>query len=80
MLIEVTADDIRQGCRNSCSNCPVALAITRAVGQKAFIGSHTWRISDAKHILPHNAIMFIHDYDQFRPVMPTTFEIAIPAS
>lgn len=76
MLIEVTNEDIRHGRRNSCSNCPVALAISRKLGKQAFLGSHTWRIDGTKHFLPDGVIRFIHDYDLYRPVTPIQFELA----
>jgi hypothetical protein len=73
--IEVTAEDINKGFKQSCSNCPVALAMTRALGYDVTVGATTWRYADSsvRSSLPKTTQDFIALFDQGEPVTPHSF-------
>lgn len=86
-LIQVTADDIREGVREDCCKCPVALAIYRAgivlVGVRndeieVVVGETYLNLP-----LPEPARDFIANFDESRPDYrrepePFNFEIELP--
>lgn len=84
MLIEVTAEDIRDGIRNSCRLCPVARAIQRATGLDLVWVSSSFvefrhqdqplKVLD----LPSEAAKWIRDYDLGRGMQPFSFDLPIP--
>lgn len=85
MRIEVLQSDIDHGERHCCERCPVARAITRAIGNRVAVavyadrgaelgitsGGYTRWIS-----LPDEVIEFINRFDIGLKVAPFTFELA----
>jgi len=85
MIIKVTQENIDAGYRDSCSSCPVALALHRVFNKDtAFeqwetirVGSDYARIGDCVYILPKIAEEFITAFDARLPVEPIEFEITL---
>lgn len=81
MKVTVTAEDIANGIRVSCSGCPIALALKRERNglPAMFAVTETYvRFGDwPKPELPLSAEAkkFIADFDAGRPVQPATFEL-----
>lgn len=80
MKIEVTEEDIKNGKRFSPGECPIALAIQRATGKRATVGTiyaTTWEGDVPKiYNLPQTAIVFIRNFDsKTRVVSPFEFEL-----
>ncbi len=79
--ISVTAEDIARGKRGSCGECPIALAVARALGKAtdvkvtcvfAYI-RHNLRDATTVYALPGKATRFIDAFDDGEPVEPFTF-------
>jgi len=81
--IYVTDDDIRDGDPANCSECPIALAISRAVPNVAvhvfddsiIIMPFADGESNFTLTLPVNACNFIHYFDNGLPVQPFSFQL-----
>lgn len=83
MKIEVTQADIDQGETCSTSDCPVALAIIRAVGKELYISVKNERvyISPKFYPLPQEVQDFIGSFDGgpgCLPCRPFSFDLAYP--
>lgn len=78
MKIEVTQEDIDKGERGSCSGCPVALAMKRALGVQTLLveDDAAWTNME-EYLLPDPVPDFIGDFDTGEPVKPFTFELPI---
>jgi hypothetical protein len=79
--IQVTQEDIDRGVRCTCENCPLALAMTRALAQDVVvvIGEYFFiseADKDAKP-LPRVAEMFRSAFDAGFPVQPFEFELEL---
>lgn len=78
--IEVTQNDIDDGVRGNCANCPVALAIGRAfksriVSVGAIARVHVWETDRTLYAtFPENVYRFMGDFDNLYPVKPFSFE------
>lgn len=75
--IEVTHADIQNGKPQNCYDCPIALAVKRALPGRE-IEVHTAHISidDGHASLPKEAMDWIENYDKpDGSVMPFSFEI-----
>lgn len=86
MKIEVTMEDIKNGVRMSCKQCPIALAIQRATGDPNWtVGFGFARQENAPNsiILPESAFTFIRNFDYGHRLTgdyilkPFTFELDI---
>lgn len=82
MEIEVTQLDIKNGRRNSCGSCPVALAIQRITGVRPFIETEfvlldPFTNNPTRRVLPKIARKFVVDYDMGLHVEPFTFRIPV---
>lgn len=78
MKITVTEEHIRRGRRRACSACPLALAISEAVGMRMEVGVLSTWCDPAKLItLPEEAQEFIDRFDRGRKVHPFSFELPI---
>lgn len=78
MRIDVTGDDIQNGHRAGCYDCPVALAIERATGEEAHVfGSTVMLNGDSRRTyrLPNVALARIDAYDGGRSMEPFSFEL-----
>jgi hypothetical protein len=78
MLIHVTAEHIRHGLREDPCNCPVALAVTEALGTQAEVGVTVLELPDRgrkKALLPPGVWTFIKDFDSAKVVRPFSFEL-----
>lgn len=78
MNIEVTQADIDEGDACNCRECPVALAIARAVGVEVRVEYLRVFIKEKIIHLPEQAVDFIDDFDSERPVKPFSFDLAYP--
>lgn len=79
MLIQVTADDIREGEVYDCDLCPVARAMSRALDRPVAVFADEYRIGDERfHLLPPAAELFVQLYDGGEAVGPFEFEIPDP--
>lgn len=80
MKIKVTQEDINEGEKRNCSNCPVSLAIQRAIGNKLVtVGSYgSWRINGLKQSnLGEKVSKWIRGFDKGGDVVPFEFEIEL---
>lgn len=79
MKIQVTAEDIANGRRSDCHNCPVSLAWNRVMGGDYKVGLGVIvQNSCILFWLPKIAQKFIFDFDAGRPVEPFEFEVNLP--
>lgn len=83
VTIDVTRDDIDQGVRTDCMQCPVARAIRRALGldydvsvgpSDMDLGQHTY----LSVLTPAHAAAFMGHFDAGHPVAPFRFELNVP--
>ncbi len=81
-LIVVTADHIKQGQPLNGNACPIALAYKEATGIKVSVGVFSIRTYTRDGVgkefigeLPSEAVRFIDDFDQGRPVEPFEFTL-----
>jgi hypothetical protein len=87
MTIEVTEQDILDGCSRSTQNCPIARASKRAgLGPLVFVNGFSIKTYGARGVkpiaryaLPQEACDFVVDYDAGEPVLPFSFEIDLKA-
>lgn len=80
-LIEVTQQDIDAGAKRHCTSCPVALAISRAMGGGMVVVRYrTWSAPGlcASGGLPPSVTEFIRSFDAGRAVDPIKFRITLP--
>lgn len=84
MIISVTEDDIKNGRRNQCSDCPIALALFRALGWEIGINRNYIKISQwyakigfVSYLLPKEASIFVCDFDSKKEVLPFEFNLDI---
>jgi hypothetical protein len=90
MRVDVTAEDIAKGVRSQCSDCPVALALKRALGDgiSPVVGSDTvdlyFRASGMSYLrplhipLPMGTARRIQKFDRGEGMAPFSFEIDVP--
>lgn len=74
VLISVTEEDIQRGFPN-CDRCPVALAVSRQMGQHASVTLHWVRTADLLAKVPTVVRNFIEDFDRGLPVSPFNFQL-----
>jgi hypothetical protein len=83
ITVNVTQRDIERGIRSKCSDCPVALAVKRALGKrvKVFSGvstSYLYLDHNKKPFpLPASAVEFIDRFDSGHKVEPFTFKLKL---
>lgn len=80
VLVEVTADDIKQGQRDNCLDCPVARALNRAfnLGPACVdtdIFYFDWGYDT--HSLPEEVTEFIVNFDDGQQVEPFSFVVDV---
>lgn len=80
MTINVTQEDINKGVRNSCTKCPVALAVHRALNKMVRVGFSGVRVEFSIGVLqflriPQECQDFMARFDFGMPVQPFEFEI-----
>ena len=74
LVVEVTAEDIREGARVSCTTCPIARAASRTTGAPAWVAyTHIQVAAPGLFSTNDAARRFINDFDAGRPVEPQTF-------
>lgn len=85
ITIEVTAEDIKKhGPRNHmvsrCATCPVAVAMTRAIGRKIRVNGVDWTADDWDTYmeLPRRIQRLIGDIDDGRYPDPFSFPVEVP--
>jgi hypothetical protein len=86
--VELTAEDIRDGRRRDCFNCPMSRAIGRAVGARVATGAGVAYITgqDCTNVdlvvLPDVVRRFMADFDWGTPARlePFAFDLEIPES
>lgn len=81
LTVEVTAQDIAEGREGDCWHCPIALALTRAVGGEP-VHVNFSDISDGGggwyRKLPTEAVSFQRWFDRGDPVEPFSFKVRVP--
>ncbi len=77
MRVNVTAKDIQEGIKQSCTSCPIARAISRLVdsGDKVEIFSDNAKIGEQSYPLPQCATDFIWRFDHYQSVWPLKFQL-----
>ena len=81
MWVEVTQEDIEAGESGECTECPVALALSRAGFLPAVMQTKTNFFSADGEVVsddwshPVNVSRFIVDFDARRPVKPIKFNV-----
>lgn len=80
ITVQVTQDDILNGKRSRCDQCPIARALTRAGFTEVSVGATIAVVarpgigtSESVYDLPEFANLFITNFDNGRPVEPFTF-------
>jgi hypothetical protein len=87
--IDVMAADIAEGVVESCRQCPIARAISRAIpaavriavtGLEVEIGLRTnvQRLAEYRIELPTRAQAFVRLFDRHQPVRPFSFDLPLP--
>jgi len=80
--VEVTAEDIATGEPSDYSQCPIALALKRAVpGCDPYVSTVLLSLNGRHGIqafIPTCVSMFIMDFDDGDPVDPFAFDLEIP--
>lgn len=76
MIISIRAKHIEAGERYRPGACPIARALSDALGGQWRVGTTTFRQdgSDRQHVLSDAALQFRRDFDGKRPVRPCFFE------
>jgi hypothetical protein len=80
MKIKVTKSDIKNGEREHCAKCPVALAIKRTFkSRKQRVYVDPWKITIGKktYITPLDVATFVLDFDCGIEVEPFTFTLEL---
>lgn len=79
MNINVTQEDINQGKRSRCFECPIALAMSRVFGfSVGSLGHEVFRPSNRDAtlgLIPPEAMRFMRDFDNGSVVQPFMFEL-----
>ena len=75
VTIEVTAEDIAAGRMSACTGCPVALAMTRALGTetRVYMLHGEFPDTDEMFALPATVRSFIRAFDAGEGVEPFAF-------
>ena len=83
--ITVTAEHIANGNAASCTECPVALAISDGIPEatgayvtQLFVILHRGNDQLAKIRTPHSAVTFINDLTNQKRVAPFSFDLDYP--
>lgn len=81
--VEVTLGDIERGCPRKASQCPLAHAITRAMGQPMAVDcfSEGWIAFGhglLRMSLPQRAVIFADAFDLEQGVSPFSFDLELP--
>ena len=76
MKFRVKQSHIRNGCKGSCSSCPIALCIQEQLTVFYVRVMSSVIVIDDKNIkIPKNVVMFIREFDSGQPVKPIKFTI-----
>jgi hypothetical protein len=82
VTVDVTQEDIDGGTLGSACGCPLALAGTRATGERLSVGivsighrNFRWRVD-----LPDVALEFRRAFDAGLPVRPIAFPLRVPVT
>ena len=80
LRVEVTAEDIAKGVRNTCDRCPIALALSALGVIEPFVDGYAVEFGNCEEQVrtPEVASAFIEAFDLGNPVEPFTFEIDVP--
>jgi len=83
-VIAVTAEDISNGKQNTCTGCPISLAIERFFGCAATVGSMFTRLyigTGTEQVVktPSECVSFIERYDVGAPSYPFEFTLDVPS-
>lgn len=77
-LVRVTAEHIARGWRYRSECCPLALALTGALGTASYVGScHFYLIGRGAAKLPAKAVHFRRSFDLGNPVKPFSFYVSL---
>lgn len=76
--VDVTEGDIQRGWRLDCQECPIALAVSRAVGQPAHVDHLVVVLLDSQESvnLPLDVRDRMLKYDAGEPMQPFSFELS----
>ena len=80
MKIDVTQEDIVNGKKKSCDECPIALAMIRAGYKNVSVGSYFISSGNLTYLVPPEVTKFVLDFDAEKPVSPFSFELGEPIS
>lgn len=75
MQIAVLAEHIEQGVKANCYKCPIAQAISWAMGREAAVTPYSIYVGGVHYDLPEEAREFVQLFDEGCVVEPFTFEI-----
>jgi hypothetical protein len=79
-VIDVTATDISQGRRGSAYDCPVALAMSRALGLPVLVTGFYFVVLGTSRFVRFDiprVSLFTFDFDDGRPVQPFSFTVQV---
>lgn len=83
ITVDVTQEDIDHGEIGECETCPIARAISRAVGKTALVIADNFCFDHndmTDYPLPKVASDFVRQFDSGVDVSPFSFPISVPAS
>lgn len=75
MRIEVTQEDIDKGTPRNCADCPVAIAASRALGERVEVGRTFMSTANRSYWIPREVRNFITSFDSRDTVQPFSFEL-----
>lgn len=81
-IIDVIQDDIERGVSRSCARCPLARAISRAIGMQCDVSldvviSFCFGKPHKRGFLSEQAENFVYRFDYGMPVEPFTFTLVL---
>lgn len=80
MKIQITKKHIKQGKKGRVTLCPIALACKECGFERVRIDAETFEIDGCSGNLPPDAIGFVDDFDDGKPVKPFTFKLTFHAA
>ena len=78
IIVNVTARDIKKGCKADGENCPIYRAAKRLKGLTvSWVYPSRIQFTTATVMLPNSAVNFIKDFDVGKAVSPLKFTIEV---
>jgi hypothetical protein len=76
--VEVTQEHIDRGEKMNCHDCPIALAVSAALGQEVTVGAEIVHLGKGLAYLPRSVSDWIVEFDLGGRVAPFVFDLEVP--